>query len=203
MWFGRKENFCFVLISSSGKKWCSTLLIFRWGLSLFWCSWLQRFWASVTETAWGRAFRCYLQIAGWGLLRWTNWMISCEWHRTFTLSLSPGVSFPLVLNWGKESAWGSGWGGCCWIIRSATSEWPLLLCWWACSAVCAAVWCLTANSVLYLLPLREGSIWKSKKCCGNGARPVEFLSSSGLLDLFGCLAPAGGSPSLQMRFDPC
>lgn len=27
------------------------------------------------------------------------------------LALSPGRSFLLVLNWGKESAWGSGWVG--------------------------------------------------------------------------------------------
>lgn len=44
---------------------------------------------------------------------------------------------------------------------------------------------------------------KSKKCCGDEACPVEFLSSNGLQDLFGLSVPAGGFPTLQMRFDPC
>lgn len=142
MWFGRKENFSFMFISASGERWRSNLLIFRSPCSDAAGMWLQRFRASLTETAWGRASRCYLQTAGsaslavirWWLLKRTNWMISCEWD-SGKCSLSPGGSFPLVLNWGKESAWGNRWGGCC--LGSATSEWPLLLCWWTCSAVCA------------------------------------------------------------------
>lgn len=164
--------------------------------------------------AWGRAFRCYLQTAGsaslavirWWLLKWTNWMISCEWNSgKCLLSLLVG---PFFLFWiGGKSLHGVVGG---WVLPNnwVYNIWMAIafvlvslqhcLCW-----ACAAVWCcLMQNSVLYLLPFREGSIWKSK-CCENGAHPVEFLSSGGLLDLSGCSVPTGGSPSLQMRFDPC
>lgn len=135
---------------------CSSLHLGKNDAAAYWSSggvclcsdaagmWCQRFRASITETAWGRACRCYLCTAGsaspavirWWLLKWTNWTTGQELN-SGKCSLSPGGYFPLVLNWGKESAWGRGWGDHSWIIRSATSEWPLLLCWWAGSALCA------------------------------------------------------------------